>query len=251
MTTKTTKSRKVNRSQQPPEDSRTLTRAEVAKALGCSVPTIRRLEGKTLHPTEDSEGVHRFDPLEVIHLVRDRSAQAVDSSKEGERDARVFELLDVGKGVREIVTTLRLPVEVVLKISDQWREAGRRDLVVPPACRVELERCLGSAKDAAELTHLVRSLEAECERLKAENERMLNGMGGVIAIIGEIAAKNSDVEKALPELKNELAPEQIEMLNRGFDYHRQRLASEIPVSAEPREEAEHLPRPNRSPKQPP
>lgn len=239
MKTKTTKSRKVNRSKQTSAGSETLTRAEVAKALGCSIPTVRRMEGTTLHPREGADGVHRFDPLEVLHLIHERSARAVDPSKVGERDARVFEMLDAGKGVREIVTTLRLPVDVVLKLSDQWRDAGRRDLVVPPACRAELEHYLGVAKDAAELTQLVRSLEAERERLESENEKMSNRMGGVISIIGEIAVINSDVEKALPDLKNELDAEQIEVLDRGFKYHQQKLASAIRVSAEG-DEGEHL-----------
>lgn len=122
MKAKTTKSRNVIDPQLPSSGGpATLTRSDVAKALRCSISTVRRLEGVELHPTEDADGVHRFDPLEVIHLVNDRSARAVDPSKEGERDARVFEMMDAGKGVREIVTTLRLPVEVVLKLSDQWR----------------------------------------------------------------------------------------------------------------------------------
>jgi hypothetical protein len=102
---------------------------------------------------------------------------------------------------------------------------------------------LGSVKDAAELTHLVRSLETDCDRLTAENERLSNSMGGVIAIVGAIAAKSSDLEEALPELKKELPADRIEMLDRVFDYHRQRLASKISVSVEPREESDgkHLP----------
>lgn len=241
MKTKTAKSRNVDRSKQAPATgSPRVTRAEVAKALGCSIPTVRRMEGTVLHPTEDAEGVHRFDPVEVIQLINDRSARAVDPSKEGERDARVFEMLDAGRGVREIVTTLRLSVEVALKLSDQWRETGRRDLIVPPACRAELEQCLGSAKDAAEVTGLVRSLEAERERLESDNERMSNRMARVISIVGEIAARNSDVETALPDLKNELDAEQIEALDRVFKYHRQTRASASRLSAEPRDEPGHL-----------
>jgi len=232
MKTKTRKSRKVSDAKMPAASAPTLTRGDVAEALGCSIPTVRRMEGTTLHPTEDAKGVNRFDPLEVIHLVHDRSARAVDPSKVGERDARVFEILDAGKGVREIVTTLRLPVEVVLKLSDQWRNAGRRDFVVPPACRAELEQCLGSARDAVELTQLVRALDAEREQLMYESERMSNRMGAVLSIVGELAARTSDVEKALPDLKNELDAEQIETLDRVFMYYQQRLASALRVSAE-------------------
>jgi hypothetical protein len=46
-----------------------LSRIEVARRLGKSVATVRRLEGVELHPTRDSSGVHRFDPDEVERLA--------------------------------------------------------------------------------------------------------------------------------------------------------------------------------------
>jgi hypothetical protein len=42
-----------------------LTRGQVAKRLGKSVATVRRLEGRELHPRRDTKGVLRFDPEEV------------------------------------------------------------------------------------------------------------------------------------------------------------------------------------------
>jgi len=39
--------------------------------LGKSLATVRRLEGVLLHPTQDSQGVHRFDRDEVEMLARD------------------------------------------------------------------------------------------------------------------------------------------------------------------------------------
>lgn len=45
-----------------------LTRSQVARRLGRSLATVRRLEGKELHPERDARGVHRFDPLEVAAL---------------------------------------------------------------------------------------------------------------------------------------------------------------------------------------
>ena len=82
------------------------------------------------------------------------------------------------------------------------------------------------------------SLEAECDRLKPENETMSNRMGAVMAVVGEIVARNSDLEKALPDLKNELDAEQSEMLDPGFKYHQQRHVPAISVSAESRDEAD-------------
>jgi len=40
-------------------------RAQVAKRIGKSVATVRRLEGMELFPTMDEDGTHRFDPAEV------------------------------------------------------------------------------------------------------------------------------------------------------------------------------------------
>lgn len=48
-----------------------MTRAEVAKALGRSISTVRRMEGKELNPFCDSFGVHQFDPDEVENLAED------------------------------------------------------------------------------------------------------------------------------------------------------------------------------------
>ena len=51
-----------------------LTRAGVAKRLGRSIATVRRLEGVELHPWVDERGVHRFDAAEV-ELVRSKDAE--------------------------------------------------------------------------------------------------------------------------------------------------------------------------------
>ena len=51
-----------------------LTRAQVARRLGKSIATVRRLEGTLLHPRLDYRGVNRFDPVDVEELrlrVRD------------------------------------------------------------------------------------------------------------------------------------------------------------------------------------
>ncbi len=47
-----------------------MTRGQVAKRLGKSLATVRRIEGVLLHSTQDSQGVHRFDPDEVETLAR-------------------------------------------------------------------------------------------------------------------------------------------------------------------------------------
>lgn len=46
-----------------------LTRSQVARRIGRSLATVRRLEGKELHPRSDARGVNRFDPGEVDALA--------------------------------------------------------------------------------------------------------------------------------------------------------------------------------------
>ena len=48
-----------------------LTRSGVAKRLGKSIASVRRMEGVELFPTRDVRGVHRFDPGEVGRVARD------------------------------------------------------------------------------------------------------------------------------------------------------------------------------------
>lgn len=48
-----------------------LTRAQVAKRLGKSIATVRRLEGDQLHPRRDEAGINRFDAAEVNRLAAD------------------------------------------------------------------------------------------------------------------------------------------------------------------------------------
>jgi ribosome-binding protein aMBF1 (putative translation factor) len=48
---------------------KTWKRAQVAKRIGKSVATVRRLEGIELFPTLDEGGAHRFDAAEVEALA--------------------------------------------------------------------------------------------------------------------------------------------------------------------------------------
>jgi hypothetical protein len=48
-----------------------LTRSQVAKRLGKSVATVRRIEGILLAPVQDARGVYRFNADDVDDLARD------------------------------------------------------------------------------------------------------------------------------------------------------------------------------------
>ncbi|MEO7032382.1 MAG: hypothetical protein ABI548_00995 [Polyangiaceae bacterium] len=47
-----------------------MTRQQVARRLGRSLATVRRIEGVLLHPVRDDRGVHRFNAAEVETLAQ-------------------------------------------------------------------------------------------------------------------------------------------------------------------------------------
>src|ERR1051326_2865811 len=54
-----------------------LTRRQVARRLGKSVATVRRIEGILLEPIRDRRGIYRFDPNDVEELVEDVNSGAI------------------------------------------------------------------------------------------------------------------------------------------------------------------------------
>lgn len=50
--------------------TKTYTRIQLARLLGCSVSSIRRMENKVLFPRKDTQGVYVFDAEDVEDLIR-------------------------------------------------------------------------------------------------------------------------------------------------------------------------------------
>ncbi|MBA3461241.1 MAG: helix-turn-helix domain-containing protein, partial [Deltaproteobacteria bacterium] len=109
-----------------------LTRDDVAKRLGVSISTVRRLEGTRLHPSIDDKSVRRFKASDVERLARELEAeqrsprnaqQAVVRAAEmpkGELAALVFERLEQRHSLSEIVIALRVPPEDVRDLYHTW-----------------------------------------------------------------------------------------------------------------------------------
>ena len=55
----------------------TMTRQAVAKRLGVSVASVRRMEGAQLHPTIGLDNVRRFDPVEVEGIAKTRPSKTL------------------------------------------------------------------------------------------------------------------------------------------------------------------------------
>jgi DNA-binding transcriptional MerR regulator len=109
-----------------------LTRDDVAKRLGVSVSTVRRLEGSRLHPLITDKGVRRFKPGDVEQLAAVLAAEqntprnaekaavrAVELTK-GELAALVFERLEQRHSLAEIVIALRVPPDDVRELYHTW-----------------------------------------------------------------------------------------------------------------------------------
>jgi DNA-binding transcriptional MerR regulator len=109
-----------------------LTRDDVAKRLGVSVSTVRRLEGSRLHPLITDKGVRRFKPADVEQLAAILAAEqntprnaekaavrAVELTK-GELAALVFERLEQRHSLAEIVIALRVPPDDVRELYHTW-----------------------------------------------------------------------------------------------------------------------------------
>jgi hypothetical protein len=137
-----------------------LTRTEVAKRLGLSKTSVRRLEdGHQLARAQDADGNWRFDPVEVDALAAargadqpsprsalltvppsaaDRAATGASSSRAApaaaiDVDARVFDLLAQGYSLRDIVRELRLPALAVEAAARSWERLLAAEARVPPA----------------------------------------------------------------------------------------------------------------------
>jgi hypothetical protein len=127
----------------------TLTRDDVAKRLGTSVSTVRRLEGSKLHPVITATGVRRFKPDDVERVAaalaanqntpRDAEKAAVRAAElpKGELAALVFERLEQRHSLAEIVIALRVPPEDVRELYHAWLvglwagELQRREPALP------------------------------------------------------------------------------------------------------------------------
>ena len=101
-----------------------LTRSEVAAILGVHISTVRRLEGRDLHPIRDANGVHYFDRREVEDLAARRGRSG---RRSGAMAARVYQLLRDRKTIGEIVCETELaPAEVRALFEQLTTPLGQR-----------------------------------------------------------------------------------------------------------------------------
>lgn len=143
-----------------------LTRAQAARLLGVSEATVRRREGIELKPVVRN-GVHYHQETQVRSMltVRRWSTGGASPGADGGVAADVFELLQEGVALVDIVMRLRLTPEVVKRLHEQWAEM-RGTFVVSPSDAKMLD-----VKSAADLLGRIREREDRARRAHEEARR--------------------------------------------------------------------------------
>jgi hypothetical protein len=104
----------------------TLTRVQVAKRLGISTSSVRRLEWDQLHPAVDARGVHRFDPAEVDRVARPHRSRIggapgrKKSPRRGRLAAEVFRMFGRHMTLAQIVVATKQPPALVRNLYREW-----------------------------------------------------------------------------------------------------------------------------------
>lgn len=134
-----------------------LTRSGVAKRLGKSLATVRRMEGVELHPTRDERGVHRFDPDEVEAVARG------ETSYRGHRadESRGFDEDDAADSLSELLA--RREAQQRAEEDDLRRLREREEQERRQAIQREVERQVSTRIEQFEKERLLGELLATIE----------------------------------------------------------------------------------------
>jgi hypothetical protein len=102
---------------------RLLTRSQVARRLGTSLSTVRRMEGEQLKPIIGPRGVHYFEETEIQAVfVRVRRARMPDNERaDGTLAAAAFRLFQGGADVVGVVKELREAPEKIETLLGHWK----------------------------------------------------------------------------------------------------------------------------------
>lgn len=93
----------------------------MAKRLGTSVASVRRLEGRVLHPQRGERGVWLFSAAEVARAASTYAGkQKRPSTDDGELAARAFELFRLGHDLAAIVVELRQQPRTIRELYAEW-----------------------------------------------------------------------------------------------------------------------------------
>lgn len=131
---------------------------------GVSRPTLQKWieEGKIRTERARRYGNHHvrviLHPGDVAKCQRpnDKSQRLISDADEFA--ARVFEFLDAGRSVREIVVLARAQPSRIEDLRQQWMDAGAADMIITMKAHAELVRFLGPFQTVVELVERAREV---------------------------------------------------------------------------------------------
>jgi hypothetical protein len=175
-----------------------LTRRQVADMLGVSIATVRRLEGRTLHPSVGPGDVRYFarDEVEAVAFSMRGAAGSVSGALgpapsanprpgpgstaasigpdlSGGVAAEVFSDLDRGASPAAIVVSRRLPPDIVRRLHREWTDLRALAANVPDGA----QRLGAVEQQVADLTALVRTLSELIEERLTPGARSVAAFG--------------------------------------------------------------------------
>lgn len=164
------------------------TRAQVARALGVSIATVRRMVDRRELRSTIVGGVHWFRMADVEQL-RAGGAFASSSSSAGQLAARVFLALEAGKTVAQIVIAEQLEPAIALELFEQWKASS--GAIGLSAVQVQALESLGV--DVAGGAMIVASVVRLREAARARRDRAIES--SVSAALPSIAAATAHLER--------------------------------------------------------
>lgn len=155
-------------------DEHTLTRAEVARELGTSSTSVRRLEAAgALHPRRDALGVWRFSAVEIEQAKATRRPRARDV---GDVAGRAYALFARGRVAVDAVTELSLEPRVADELYAHWSRS--QPVTLPePLARELVELGCASTDGVLRPAGLVATVRALRERVR-ELRELVRSKGG-------------------------------------------------------------------------
>ena len=144
-----------------------LTRGQVARRLGLSLSSVRRMEGVQLNPIVGERGVRYFEETEIqTVLVRVRRTRVPEDERvDGTLASAAFALFRNGADVVAVVTELREAPAKIEELFEHWKRLRRTILLDPKSLAV-----LAGALGASSLTDENALLSAVAEFKKSTGQ---------------------------------------------------------------------------------
>lgn len=103
-----------------------------------------------------------YDPRELMKMPRRHRTPPPNEA--GELAARVFEMLEDGKNLREILIETRETPAKIDELHQAWCDAGGSELILGRAARAEIEPIIGAFSTVSELVQKIIAIAKPAEQ---------------------------------------------------------------------------------------